>query len=64
MSSAYNFGNRLDPDQARQHVGPNLDPIFLDIQMVFLKEFFEKVNFEKKNEQTTKRHEKIRRGQS
>ena len=30
--------------------------------MVFLKEFFEKVGFEKK-QQTTKKHEKIHRGQ-
>ena len=29
-----------------------------DILMVFLKEFFQKVNFEK-NQQTTKKHEKL-----
>ena len=37
----------LDPDQARQNVGPDLDPNFLTL-MVFLKDFFEKVNFKRK----------------
>ena len=32
--------------------------------MVFLKEFFKKVDFEKKNQQKTKKHEKFPRGQS
>ena len=40
------FVNSLDPDQARQNVGPYLDSNCL-ILMVFLKEFFEKVDFEK-----------------
>ena len=35
----------------------------LDTQMVFLKEFFEKNDFEK-NQQTTKKHEKFPKGQS
>ena len=26
VSSADNFANSLDPDQARQNVGPDLDP--------------------------------------
>ena len=43
----------LDPDQARQYVGPDLDPSCLTL-MVFLKEFFEKVDFEKYL-QTTKK---------
>ena len=37
------FANSLDPDQALQNVGPDLDPNSLT-QMVFLKDFFEKVN--------------------
>ena len=36
------FANRLDTDQAQQNVWPDLDPT----QMVFLKDFFEKVDFE------------------
>ena len=39
---------KFDPDQARQNVGPDLDPNFFDALMVFLKEFFKKVDFEKK----------------
>ena len=59
------FVNSLDPDQARQNVGPDLDPNCLTLIISFflrywllsiydryarviLKEFFEKVNFEKK----------------
>ena len=41
------FANSLYPDQARQNVGPDLDPNCFDTLMVFLKEFFEKVDFEK-----------------
>ena len=37
--------NSLDPDQARQNVGPDLDPNCLTL-MVFLKEFIEKDDFE------------------
>ena len=44
------FANCLDPDQARQNVWPDLDTL-----MVFLKEFFEKVDFDKKNQQMTKK---------
>ena len=36
------FANSLD----RQNNGPDLDPNYLTL-LVFLKEFFEKVNFEK-----------------
>ena len=39
------FKNSLDPDQARQNVGPDLDPDFLTL-MILLKEFFD---FEKKS---------------
>ena len=42
----------MDPDQARQNVGPEIDPKCLTL-MVFLEEFFEKADFEK-NQQTTK----------
>ena len=40
------FTNSLVPDQDRQNVVPDLDPNRLTL-IVFLKEFFEKVNFEK-----------------
>ena len=53
LSSADNFCEQLDPDQDRQNVGPDLDPNCFDTLMVFLKEYFEKVDFEK-NQQTTK----------
>ena len=40
-----NFANILDPDQARQNVGPNLDPKLFDTLIVFLKDLlFHKVN--------------------
>ena len=31
VSSADNFANSLDPDQARQNVGPDMDPNFLTL---------------------------------
>ena len=43
------FANSLDPDQARQNVKPDPDPNFLTPRW-----FLEKVDFEKKNQQTTK----------
>ena len=46
--------NRLDLDQAQLNVGPDLDPNCL----IFLKELFEKFDFEK-NQQTIKKHEKL-----
>ena len=52
------FTNSLEPDQDRQNVGPNLDSNCLNSLMVFLKDFFEKVDFEKKK-QTTEIHEKL-----
>ena len=45
---------RLDPDQARQNVVPYLDPNCFGLQIVFLKEFFEKRNFIKSQQMTTK----------
>ena len=49
------FANSLDPDQARQNVGPDLDANCLTL-MVFLKDFFENVNFEEKENQQTTAH--------
>ena len=46
------FANNLDPDQAHQNFRLDLDPFFYT-QMVFLKEFFDEVDFEN-NQQTTK----------
>ena len=40
------FANILDPDQDGQNVHPDLDQN-CDTLILFLKEFFEKVNFEK-----------------
>ena len=48
------FANSLDPDKDRQNNGPDLDPKRFDTLIVFLKEFFEKVNFEKSQQTTTK----------
>ena len=42
------FANSLDPDQDQQNIGDDLDPNHLTL-MVFLKEFFEKLNFEKQS---------------
>ena len=43
------FANNLDPDQARQNVGARSGSKLFDSPMVFLKEFFEKNDFEKKS---------------
>ena len=48
----------LDPDQARQNVGPDLNQNSLTLLMVFLKEFFENVNFEN-DQQTTIKYAKL-----
>ena len=48
------FANSLDPDQARHFVGPDLDPNCFDSLMVYLKDFFENINFEI-NQQTAKK---------
>ena len=52
---ATNFGcllitiaNSLDLDQDRQNISPVMDPNYFALVRVFLKEFFEKVNLEKK----------------
>ena len=43
------FSNSLDPDQARQNVGPDLHPSCLTFLMEFVKDFFEKGDFKKKS---------------
>ena len=62
VSSADNFckqfGPRSGPRKRLAWSGSNL----FDTLMVFLEEFFEKVDFEN-NQQTTKKHENLRRGQ-
>ena len=47
------FANNLDPDQARQYVGPDLDLNCLSLR----NQFFFKVYFEKRPQPTTKTHE-------
>ena len=51
------FANSLDPDQARRNVQSDLGPNCLTL-MVFEKELFEKIDFEK-NQKTTKKHAKL-----
>ena len=51
------FANSLDQDQDRQNSGSDLDLTCLTL-IVFLKEFFEKVAFEK-NQQKKKKHTKL-----
>ena len=41
------FANNLDPDQARQKVGPDLNPNCLTLWWYSWTIFFEKVDFEK-----------------
>ena len=52
-NSLITFANSLDPDQAKQNIGPDLDPNCFDTLVVFLKELLEKVGFEK-NKQVTR----------
>ena len=47
------FANSLDPGQAQLNVGPVLDPNCL-VLIVFLKDFLEKVVFEKNHHPTKK----------
>ena len=56
MPSADNLANSLEPDQARQNVGPDLDPTCLTL-MVFLIFFRKKVG--EKIQQTTKMYPKL-----
>ena len=57
LSSADNLYKQFGPRSGRTNVGPGPDPKRLTL-WVFLKEFFEKVYFEK-NQQTTKKHGKL-----
>ena len=63
VSSAVTFANSLDPDQARQNVGPDLDPNCLTLDGI-PEFFFKKVDFLKKNQQTTKKSAKLPSRQS
>ena len=54
-----NFANSLDTDQASQNIEPDVDHICLTLRWyIFMKEFFEKVDFEK-NQQTATENEKF-----
>ena len=53
------YVNSLDSDLARQNFGPDLDPNCLTL-MVFLKDIFENVDFEK-NQHMAKKHAKFPR---
>ena len=48
------FVNSLDSDQDQHNVGPDLNSKRFGTLTVFLKEFVEKVNFEKSQQATTK----------
>ena len=56
------FGPDLGPNCLQrlkgQNIGPDLVSKLFDTLMIFMKEFFEKVNFEQ-NHKTTKNHRKI-----
>ena len=56
-----NLADSLDPDQAGHEVGTDLATNCLTL-IIFLKEFYKKVDFEK-NQQMTKKHEKLPRRQ-
>ena len=47
------IANSENPDQDRQNIGHDLDPNHLTV-ILFLKEFFENVKFEKSQQTTTK----------
>ena len=50
----YFFANSLDPEQARQNIRPDLDQNCLKLWGSCPKQFFEKVDFEKKSRQQKK----------
>ena len=56
------FANRLDPDQARQNVGLDLDLNCLTLRLDYRKNFSKKLILKKK--QTKKKHEKLPSRQS
>ena len=53
------FANSLDPDKARQNVGPDLDPNCLTLWWYSRKIFFEKINLKKKRPTDDKKACKI-----
>ena len=53
------FANSLDTDQARQNVGPDLNPNCLTLWWYSLKIFSKKFKKKKKNPRTTKKHAKL-----
>ena len=58
LSAAANLCKQFGPDQDLQNIGPDLDPNSLTL-IVFRKEFFfEKFDFEKKNQQMTTKLDK------
>ena len=58
VSSADNLGEQFGPRSGLTNRRACSGSKLFDILMVFLKEFFQKVNYEK-NQQTTKKHEKL-----
>ena len=58
MSSADNFENSLDPDQARHNVGPDLDPSCLTLWWYSSKNFRKKLILKKSadNNKSMKNH--------
>ena len=46
------MSNGLDPDQNRCYIGLDLDPNHLILLIVFMKEFYKKVNLKKKKQKT------------
>ena len=48
MSSADNLCKQFGPRSVSKNVGPALDLNYLTLLIVFLKEFFQKVDFKKK----------------
>ena len=63
VSSADNLCKQIRPRSGPTKCLAWSGSILFDTQMVFLKELFEKVDFEK-NQQTAKKHENFPRGQS
>ena len=50
-----NFANSLKVDQTQPNMGPDLDPNCLSTQMVLLKDFFKRSDFEKKDQNINKK---------
>ena len=52
------LAKNFDQNQARQNVGPDLNPKFLTL-IIFLKEFYKNVNFEGKNSDSRRQKKKF-----